>query len=256
LDEAASRDIVIAFVGKPHRINDRGSQVRKALKDIGWEHYLLAEQTGWVLYLEGSTDLAILRNFAEILKHDAAKLLERPFFHYVLNQQNKADEHFFGLREAKSDLMGIAIFDLIDQELTERPGLIKTMWKRRELENYLCLEEVLIKYARYDLPDDLFGQAEADRREHIMRESIQQLIESRRVARKPDPWSPGTKATDDFLDPLFENYFEKLQLPNLLRKTNYHILAKLVAKDKIDPEITEKLDLIVKVAQSAKPRED
>ena len=31
LNEAADRDIVVAFVGKPHRIDDRGSQVRKSL---------------------------------------------------------------------------------------------------------------------------------------------------------------------------------------------------------------------------------
>jgi energy-coupling factor transporter ATP-binding protein EcfA2 len=255
LNEAAGRNVVIAFVGKPHRIDDQ-SQAMKSLKSIGYDQYYLAEQRGWVLYLEGSTDLAILRSFADRLNHPAKNVLERPFTHYVENQPPKAEEHFYGLREAKPDLLGIALFDRLDRDLTERPGLVKLMWKRKEIENYLCMEEVLISYARHDLMDDLFGQAEADRREQIMRECIQQLIESRRVARKPNPWSPDTKATDEFLDPLFENYFEKLQLPNLLRKTNYHSLAKFVPREKIDPEITEKLDLIVQVAQSAKPRED
>src|SRR6185295_3140244 len=35
LNEAADRDVVVAFVGKPHRIDDRGSQVLKSLKEIG-----------------------------------------------------------------------------------------------------------------------------------------------------------------------------------------------------------------------------
>ena len=56
LNEAADRDLVVAFVGPPHRIDDRGSQVLKALREIGFEQYYQAEQTGWVLYLEGSTD--------------------------------------------------------------------------------------------------------------------------------------------------------------------------------------------------------
>jgi hypothetical protein len=64
LNEAAGRDAVIAFVGKPHRIDDRGHQLLKSLKDIGYDHFYQAEQTGWVLYLEGSTDLSILRAFA------------------------------------------------------------------------------------------------------------------------------------------------------------------------------------------------
>ena len=60
LNEAANRDVVIAFVGPPHRIDDRGQQVLKALTDIGFDQYYQAELKGWALYLEGSTDLAIL----------------------------------------------------------------------------------------------------------------------------------------------------------------------------------------------------
>lgn len=89
LNEAADRDLVVAFVGKPHRIDDRISQVLKALKEIGFEQYLQAEQTGWVLYLEGATDLAILRAFAGKLDHPARALLERPFVHYVANQPGR-----------------------------------------------------------------------------------------------------------------------------------------------------------------------
>ena len=43
LNEAAGRDVVVAFVGAPHRIDDRGSQVLKALREIGFDHYYLAE---------------------------------------------------------------------------------------------------------------------------------------------------------------------------------------------------------------------
>ena len=96
LNEAADRDTVVAFIGTPHRIDDRGSQVVKALKEIGFEHYVQAEETGWVLYLEGSTDLAILRAFAETLTHPARAALERPFVHYVANQPSQARHHFYG----------------------------------------------------------------------------------------------------------------------------------------------------------------
>src|SRR6185295_14088224 len=95
LNEAADRDVVVAFVGKPHRIDDRGSQVLKSLKEIGFDQYYQAEQTGWVLYLEGSTDLAILQAFARALDHSAQKALERPFVHYVENKPAKARDHFY-----------------------------------------------------------------------------------------------------------------------------------------------------------------
>ncbi len=76
LNEAADRDVVVAFVGKPHRIDDRGSQVVKSLKEIGFDQYYQAEQTGWVLYLEGSTDLAILRSLARKTRHRRLRTLK------------------------------------------------------------------------------------------------------------------------------------------------------------------------------------
>src|SRR5207245_6731738 len=39
LGEAAGRGKVVAFVGKPHTLNDRGSQLMKSLTDIGWDLY-------------------------------------------------------------------------------------------------------------------------------------------------------------------------------------------------------------------------
>jgi energy-coupling factor transporter ATP-binding protein EcfA2 len=117
LNEAADRDIVVAFIGKPYRIDDRGSQVLKPLRAIGFDQYYQAEQRGWVLYLEGSTDLAILKAFAALLEHPAEELLEQPFVHYVGNQVPKARDHFFGLKEAKPDLIGIAIFDSVSVDL-------------------------------------------------------------------------------------------------------------------------------------------
>jgi hypothetical protein len=38
-----------------------------------------------------------------------------------------------------------------------------------------------------------------------------------------------------------------------MRKTNYHVLTKYLKKEDIDPEVSEKLDAIVEVAQQAKP---
>lgn len=257
LNEAANNDTVIAFVGKPHRIDDRGSQVLKSLRDIGFDHYYQAEQQGWVLYVEDSTDLAILQAFAETLGHEAHTCLKLPFVQYVAtNLPQKARDHFYGLREAKADLVGIALFDRLDKELQSNSSLVELMWKRREIENYFCMKNVLLEYARYDHPDDLFGIAERDKRVRIMEEVILEITTALRTLSKPDPFSPDIKSTDDFLDNLFKLYFDKLELPLMLRKSDYHILARLVAKNDIDPEVIEKLDAIVAVARKAKPRND
>jgi ABC-type taurine transport system ATPase subunit len=255
LDEAADKDVVIAFVGaKPHRIDDRGSQLLKSLKDIGYEHYYLAEEKGWVLYLEGSTDLAILQALARTMGHPAADMLERPFVHYVGNRPQAARNHFRGLAEACRSLRGIAVYDFLENEtLSAAPPLVETMWRRRETENYLCTEEVLLAFARGEEAADLFSKAEGERRVEVMRQSIGEMVTALKKMRKPSPWSQSIKASDDFLDPLFENFYEKLGLRNQMRKTNYHVLARFVRKEDIDPEVVEKLDVIVEVAKQAKP---
>ncbi|MGB2642414.1 MAG: AAA family ATPase [Candidatus Acidiferrum sp.] len=258
LNEAADRDVVVAFLGKPHRIDDRGSQLLKALKEIGFEQYYQAEQKGWVLYLEGATDLAILKAFAESLEHEARKTLARPFVHYVQNQPNKAQAHFHGLCEAKEDLVGIAIFDRLQKppESTNQLGIV--MWQRREIENYLCSPRVLLSYAEQsaivETAGPLFSAAHVLERTQAMEASIAEVETAMRTLRKGSPWSPDTKVTDDFLDPLFEIYFKKLKLPNLMRKTDYHELARLVPKDAVDKEIAEVLDRIVLTAKRAKPK--
>ncbi|GAB4253212.1 MAG: ATP-binding protein [Saprospiraceae bacterium] len=256
LNEAADRDIVIAFVGKPHRIDDRGSQLLKSLKEIGFDQYYQAEQTGWVLYLEGSTDLAILRALAKILDHPAQHCLARPFVHYVLNQPNKAREHFYGLREAYPPLRGIAIFDRLDTALPEGENLKELMWQRREIENYICLPEVLLSYAEAsgvsadEEMGPLFASSQRDRRREIMEDCIKDLVPPIALRDRRDSWWNDVKASDDFLDRLFPQYFQRLQLPNLMRKTDYHTLARLVPASLIDAEIVEKLDAIVQVASA------
>ena len=63
------------------------------------------------------------------------------------------------------------------------------------------------------------------------------------------------KVSTNFLVPVFEKYFTRLNLPNVMAKKNLHDLAEYVPVDKIDPEVREKLDAIVRVAQSATPAE-
>ncbi|MGA3327978.1 MAG: AAA family ATPase [Terriglobia bacterium] len=258
LAEAADRDTVVAFVGKPHRIDDRGSQLLKSLKQIGFDQYYQAEQTGWVLYLEGSTGLAILQALARALGHPAYKALERPFVSYVANQPQKARDHFRGLREGKTDLVGYALFDRVEQSLQSGPGLDEYMWTRREIENYLCSQDTLLAFAADYAHDQgpLFEQAEKARYIETMQRCIEDYV-PRAAQRDPgDRWWIDTKASDDFLDRLFEAFFKAIELPNTMRKTNYHVLAGYVPKDKIDPEISRVLDSILEVSRQAKPAPD
>ena len=257
LTEAAGKDMVVAFVGRPHRIDDQGSQVSKALKEIGFDQYSQAEQTGWVLYLEGSTDLSVLQALAHRLGHDAAThALERPFVRYVGNDSSAVRRHYHGLKEAIPRLQGVALFDRFQAGTPNVAPVECLVWKRREIENYLCSQSTLEAYARASSPNrwgPLFTTAEADRRVHAMRDAIAEIEGALQALGRKTPWSPEVKASDDFLDPLFRAYFTKLDLPNLMAKKNFYELAALVPEAEIDSEISEKLDVIAQVAQSVAP---
>jgi ABC-type hemin transport system ATPase subunit len=253
LNEAADRDVVVAFVGQPHRIDDRGGQVYKSLKSIGFEHYYQAEITGWVLYLEGSTDLAILAALAHVLGHPAAEVLVRPFVEYVGDYVSAMNEHFHGLREAKPDLVAFGLFDRQDNfPGSGHPNLRVHAWRKREIENYISQREVLLRWARATGTEkygELFGSAW----ETAMEDAIRQIEQAMRTLGR-SPWSDDTKASDEFLDRLFELFFEALELPNLLRKSDYHQLAVFVEAQELDHEVSEVLDAIVQTAQDAAPR--
>ena len=258
LNEAAGRkNTVIAFVGKPHRIDDRSSfisQVRKALSQIGWDHYLQAEITGWVLYLEGSTDLAILQAFAAQLDHtEAIQALERPFVNYVGNQPKAAEDHFFGLREAFPELRGVTIFDRLEKSVPQNPPLEHLTWTKREIENYLCTERTLEAFARQSGRSEdsgySFEKSEIERRVFAMQESIEEVKSAMQTLGKGSPWDADTKVSDEFLKPLFEKYYSKLNLPNLMDKKSFYELARFVPPEEIDEEIREKLDAISAVSK-------
>ena len=98
--------------------------------------------------------------------------------------------------------------------------------------------------------------AEVEKRQHAMGQAIEEVESALKTLGKGSPWSADIKASDDFLVPLFESYFGKLGLPNLMAKKNFYELAEHVPDSEIDPEISEKLDAIARVSERATPGAD
>jgi hypothetical protein len=245
LAEAASRDVVVAFVGRPHRLDNR-SQLQKWLADYPIDHLYQAEEVGWVLYLEGSTDLAILQAFAELLDHPARFALQRPFVIYVANDTAKVNRHFYALREAQPGIIGAALFDRVPSAPQPSPNLTALIWTKNEIENYFCRRDVLLSWAKGLEPDDLFSH----QRELNMATAIDRIESALRELGK-NIWSPDVKASDEVLDPIFRRFFDLQNQPLLFRKTNYHELVIFMPKKEIDVEIVQKLDAILAASNAA-----
>lgn len=250
----ATRDKIVAFVGRPH-VMRQSDQVRKALALLGYEQFLQAEAKGWVLYLEGSTDLEALRALAQVIGHRVQQRLADAFVHYVSNEARKAREHFFGLLEAYPRLRGVAIFDNTpDVSVQSHPQLREVKWTRRELENYFCQPFLLRRWVeRSAAADDLFGHSELQRRKQAMEQAI---IENTIPLALNDPnhdfWLKN-KVSDDYLPVVFRAFFQKLGLPNSMNKSDYCQLARLLRPDEVADEIKQVLDLIQRTSHEASP---
>ncbi len=242
LNEAGDRHAVTAFVGAPHRMDGSSSQVFKALAEIGFESYLQAAQQGWVLYLEGSTDLAALRAFAYHLGHPAEAYLDRPFVHYVGNQPMQSRRHFYGLREARPDLYGFALFDRLNLPPGGGEVLREHSWRRREIENYLCSRDIMLRWVERQFP--LFLPS--------MEDAISEIENARRVLGQTSPWDEDTKVSDEILAPLFHSFYEKTGMAGHVSKSDYHFLVEYMETTEIDEEVAAVLDAIVDVASQAR----
>ena len=253
LNQAAQRKSAVSFVGEqPHLLgHNKAAHVRRALAEIGHEYYYGAEQKGWILYLEGETDLRILHAFAKKIQHPSEHILQNPLVKYIGNLPNNAREHFHALKEAKDDLRGFLLLDNTEKLLENAKNLSEFMWTKNEIENYLCNYGAIISYVTDGLDkQDLFSNTEIKNRKDIMNKQIENLREAFKTMHKPDPFSNEIKASDDFLIPLFVNFAKGLNKPDVvaLQKKDFYKLVEYISQDQIDDEVKDVLDKIVKVA--------
>jgi hypothetical protein len=234
--------------------------VELALKRVRFDQYYLAEQKGWILYLKGSTDLSILRAFAQRLQHPVRKALESPFLCTIGNQPNDGREHFNALAEAKPDLQGYLLVDRDALDLRARESLVEKKWERREIENYICQPETLESFARNFgesmAGGPLFEQSSSDQALESMTKAIHDNVIPAALRDRTDPWWSNVKASDEFLDRVFPEFFRGLGLKPDFRKANYHELVRHIPDDMISAEVIAVLDGIHAVASKAHPAEE
>ncbi len=251
LDEAADASKVIAIIeNKVFEINEAATPqklkyIKKALTEIGWEKYYLARLKKHILYLEGSTDLEMLKKFAKIIKHKVEPLLKFANVQYTSdNVPGTAINNYAALSEIFPELKGLALFDFLPN-LQENPKLKIICWSRRELENYFARPALLLKHASelYKLNPAIGIETMAD----TMNAIIIDLTPPRYLNDINNSWWNKEKLSDDWLDPIYSEFYKRLNLPQNFYKRDYYRLIELMKPDEIDVEIYEKLDIIYDV---------
>jgi ABC-type multidrug transport system ATPase subunit len=288
LEEALDHNLTLLLDGRADDLAAK-SQITNSLKHFGAEHYLKARERGYVLYVEGGTDIDMLRAFAERINHPVLEVWdERINTYYVQNNFPDRDieaelerveggfgispeKHFHGLRKMIGELKGLAILDNDgrNRQNSESNGLKIVYWLRYEAENYFITPTVLKNYvtnAYSDMP--LFGSY-SDEVEEVLSGLILDRVFTGNQAdfkawRESPPeaarlvWTAETKRLklSDFAEEFFRRLASKLGHAMLLKKGELHRLVAYVEPGSIANEVREKLDLLQLLFERANTGEE
>jgi len=277
LEEAVNRNLTLILEGKVEDISGKAN-VENSLKIFGTENYVKARDRGYILYVEGSTDVDMLRAFAERLGHPVIDALDdRLNSYYVQNNypelslESELDrvgmgygvmprEHFKNMRTLLPDIKGLAILDNDGRQRVEsnEGGLQILYWRRYEAENYFITPDLLRKFAlnHYGEGSLFFNVVQLDI-QSVLDDLVLEVVFGGNKGNfdtwkgSPDDsarlvWESKTERVklSSFAEEYFRRLGTKLQRPMLLRKGELHRLVNLVDTASIPNEVVEKLDAL------------
>lgn len=288
LAEALDHNLTLLLAGVADNLAAK-TEIKNALKHYGTEHYVRTKQRGYILYVEGSTDLEILRALAGRLNHRAAEVWdERVNAFYV--QDNFPDpeldaalerveggfgvtpkKHFFALRGMVLDLAGLAILDNDGKgrEDSDEGRLRVAYWKRYEIENYFITPEVLTAFVKAQYRETpLFAPPH-----NTVNEVLDGLVGERVFGGKaPDLatwkgldknaarllWEARTERIklSDLAEEFFRRLADRTGQAMLLRKGDLNQLVAFVDPATIPEEVREKLDLLAGLFEGSSSEEE
>lgn len=280
LAEALDTNLTLVLEGRADDLASK-QDIRDSLKHFGAEHYVRARETGHVLYVEGSTDIDMLRAFAHRLSHPVASLLDEECRLNVYYLQDNfpglassdsqqlerveggfglsARQHFHAIRSMLPDLKGFALYDHDGRAKNESDsgGLAELQWRRYEPENYFVSPQVLERWVeKYHGEEELFATSrknvmEAMLAEFVFHDEPDDLDAYRRadLPTRKALWRAKTQYVK--LSQFAEEYFRRISkataTPMLLRKGLLHELVSVCEAEELNGDVKTKLDSLHKL---------
>ena len=211
------------------------------LKFMSNEEIVLAQETEnpGILYVEGHTDISILREWARALDHRLHSFLEKPFWKpavYDTRDQGEgieAEDHFEALKLVRQDIKGVELHDSdgkARKSRTLKNGLVRIFWKRYEIESYLIHPVAVTRFVK-----SIAGEVAAEKAQRYMEDILPRVV-FRNPFEDERSILEGTKAKDILSKILHE--------AGIYEVRDYSEIAESMKKEEIHPEVVEKLDAI------------
>lgn len=274
LDEALDKNLTLLLEGRADDLAQK-TDIRNSLKHFGASHYVKARERGYVFYVEGGTDVDILRAFAERMGHPVATIWdERINSFYVQNNYPEASmdselerveggfgvtprDHFKGLRELLPQLKGLAILDNDGKgrESRQEGALQISYWRRYEAENYFVTPELLRRFAlghyrELELFEGFRPQIDQVLDELVLEQVFAGNTTDFHTWQSSPPeaarlvWDAKTERLkmSQFAEEFFRRLAARVSGQMLLRKGELHSLIQWAVIDTLPAEVAEKLD--------------
>jgi predicted ATPase len=152
IDSVEPRELFAMFDGpRPIADNKERASLMRSLSILSNVDIVMAQDAPGILYVEGHTDIAVLREWARILNHKAYDLLTKSLFWKPTVWESRlgacgvqAREHYDALQLVKPGIPGLLLLDGDSRvEVPETPitgtGLQRIRWKRYEIESNLSI---------------------------------------------------------------------------------------------------------------------
>ncbi|MFH1490443.1 MAG: AAA family ATPase [Pseudomonadota bacterium] len=249
INSVEPRDLwVIMQSARPMAEDAEKSRLIKSLRVLSNTDIMLAMEADGVLYLEGHTDLDILRAWAGVLNHPASDLLKHVFWRPTVWEPRrgaegvKAKDHYDALCLVRDDFPGVVLIDgdahpdIQSSDITGK-GLQRLRWNRYEIESYLLHPEAMKRFVEERVGPEAAQPHLEDLQSHFEENYPPAFL---RNPFADTPYLKNTKARTDLLPPALD----AAGLP-AFPYTRYYEIAAVMKPEEIHPEVTEKLDKIM-----------
>lgn len=238
------------LVNEPRMLADSAerSNLMRSLSILSNTDIMLASDTAGVLYTEGHTDIAILKEWARILGHPVLEYLTKRLFWRPTIWENRpgaegvpARDHFDALTLVRQDIRGLIIIDG-DANSNIKPteigigGLQRVRWRRYEIESYLFHPDALARYVEQQVGTGVAPQHVADLQKYLTENLPPAVI---REPLGDHDYLNTTKARTRLIPPMLE----AAGLAGI-PYTRFHEIAAVMKPEEVHPEVKEKLDAI------------
>lgn len=249
IEAAANEKSGKLFLVTAKGLNPVQQRDAKELLKIPTEQIVHAETLQRVLYLEGKSDLDILREWARALGHPAIKRLEGVFWLPTAEEEgrNFAQRHFRVLKAQVPALRALEVVDRNGDEGEDWKGLIpgklrieegkkktpdgmkRVFWSRYEIENYLIHPSAIVRFVSESL-----GEEEAEAVKEYMGRYLPPVLFERPFESTS---ADRTKGKVTIAEVLTSSGVE-------LGEAEYFEIAGAMKADEIHPDVSAMLDVI------------